>query len=208
MFQTNIGRGKAAHHLMVAAARRLDAGIWCVSEPNLRLAEAAGWEMDRDGVAAVVVRAPDLTVGRYFRGAGYVGVETGVGTFVSCYVSPNIDWAAYLEYLQDLGDVVRGIGGLVVVAGDFNAKSPEWLAAATGPDRRGRGLSEWASSLGLVVINSGEHTFERGPSKTAPDVTFAGGGRWLPEWGTGKFSTRTAMVSTGTSRMRWGGKPR
>lgn len=46
--------------------------------------------------------------------------------YYSCYWSPNSTAAEFEDFMDRLENSVRGTGCLVVVAGDFNAKSHEW----------------------------------------------------------------------------------
>jgi len=58
----------------------------------------------------------------------------------------------------------------VVIAGDFNSKSPEWGSPIE--DRRGRALADLLAALGLAVCNEGNGpTFVRGASESHLDLT-------------------------------------
>lgn len=64
---------------------------------------------------------------------------------------------------------------MVLVAGDFNAKSPEW--GDHREDAKGRALADWAASLGLIPCNRGDKpTFSRvynsGISRSHINITF------------------------------------
>lgn len=55
----------------------------------------------------------------------------------------------------------KHLPGPVVVAGDFNAHSALWGSPDTKDDTRGEDVVEWASALGLVLLNEpGSITFE------------------------------------------------
>ena len=68
---------------------------------------------------------------------------------------------------------MRDISGLLLVAGDFNARAIEWGLPET--NSRGRHLLEIAARLGLVVTNEGSVTTYRRPGfgESIPDITFA-----------------------------------
>ena len=70
-------------------------------------------------------------------------------------------------------DVLRDISGLLLVAGDFNARAVEWGMPET--NSKGRDLLEMAARLGLVVANEGSVTTYRRPGfgESIPDVTLA-----------------------------------
>lgn len=106
------------------------------------------------------------------KGEGYVWVRFSRWTFYSCYFSPNREIDEYKRFLQDIEVSVRKQGGMTVVAGDFNAKAPDW--GSPRANARGEILTEWAARLDLVLSNVGEvPTFCRGPSTSIIDLTWS-----------------------------------
>jgi len=80
-----------------------------------------------------------------------------------------------LEYTAALGDLdnaIRSRGDVpVILAGDFNAWHVEWGSITSNP--RGCALSDLASSLGLLLANTGTApTFRRGEATSVIDITF------------------------------------
>ncbi|KAL4083820.1 hypothetical protein QTP88_029136 [Uroleucon formosanum] len=65
---------------------------------------------------------------------------------------------------------IRTSGDTVVLAGDFNAKSPVLCSPTT--DIRGEHLADMAASLNLNAANTGSPTFVRGASETHIDFSF------------------------------------
>ncbi|RLU14683.1 hypothetical protein DMN91_013075, partial [Ooceraea biroi] len=62
--------------------------------------------------------------------------------------------AEYEGFLDRLGGcIVRHPRGLLLVAGDFNAKSALW--GSRRPDAKGAVLADWAAGLGLHLLNVG-----------------------------------------------------
>ena len=85
------------------------------------------------------------------RGNGYVVIEwAGI-----VYVSPNCGWAAFEEFLDEVGDCVRRhLPRQVLVLWNFNAHSTEWGNPRT--DARGRELSDWvADGVNTCVARRG-----------------------------------------------------
>ncbi|VVC42593.1 Endonuclease/exonuclease/phosphatase [Cinara cedri] len=158
----NVDGGRAAHDLMEASAVALKADILIVGEP---------------GRAAVVIANPQLALTESDPGVedGFRWVTCGGHRYYACYWSPNTDFAGFEDFLLRLESSVRSSGVPVVVAGDFNAKSPEWGDSREGA--KGRALVDWAASLDLAVCNrGGRPTFTRahgtGVSSSCIDVSF------------------------------------
>lgn len=154
-----------------------------ISEPNKRIASYKPWFLDSKLDAGIIVIDPKLKVTETGKGDGFVWVRiTGV-TIFSCYISPNISFEEYNKFLDSLGCKIRTNSTKVIVAGDLNAKSPEW--GSPSEDRRGRLVTEWLSSLNLTVINNGRTpTFERGQQKSYIDVTLCSEdvSRYIKNW--------------------------
>lgn len=173
VLQINIDRGRAAHHLALATAVKWDIDLIMMGECNGKLAAAAGLRMDVNKDAAVGV------VGRRARidedavpGRGFIWLKANDINFCSCYISPNIPVGEFEDFLYELGISVRQKAGHILIAGDFNASSPEWGGVRV--DRRGELLADWVSQLDLVILNVGDvPTFSRGDRKSRPDITLA-----------------------------------
>jgi len=71
----------------------------------------------------------------------------------------------------------------VLIAGDFNSKSPEWGESRS--DRRGAVISEFVARNDLVILNRGnESTFQRGEAASIIDITIGSAGiaRKVNDW--------------------------
>jgi hypothetical protein len=71
---------------------------------------------------------------------------------VCVYFSPNSGLAAFEDFLDGVGKCVRRyIPRQVLVLGDFNAHTSQWDIPRM--NIRGRMLSDWATGLGLLLVN-------------------------------------------------------
>lgn len=89
-----------------------------------------------------------------------------------------MEYTVFVNFLDRLEGCLRTKKGMVLVAGDFNAKSPAWGDHKEDP--KGRMLMDMMASLGMVVCNSGDRpTFSRvyggGISRSQIDITFISG---------------------------------
>jgi len=99
-------------------------------------------------------------------------VKWGPIYVASCYAPPRWTPGEFETFLERLGAVVQGIlhDAPIIVAGDFNAKSPAW--GETRRDRRGNALVGWASEHGLCVLNRGRvSTCVRPQGESIVDIT-------------------------------------
>lgn len=98
----------------------------------------------------------------------------------SCYYSPNDSYDVFLKNLDDLEDSIRKTKGQLLMAGDFNSKSPEWGLNKLG--KRGVAVSELMERNGLIVQNQRQtYTFRRGDTGSVVDLTFTNNIK-LHEW--------------------------
>lgn len=102
MLQINIDRGKAAHDLLLATASSMSADLVMLSEPNRKLAKAAGWECDARGDAALVILNKTLTVSEIYRGKGFIGFKLKDFAAFSCYISPNCSFEEFKADVDEL----------------------------------------------------------------------------------------------------------
>ena len=81
-------------------------------------------------------------------------------SIVSCYLTPNESIGDLQAKFDSLENMLRDIGGELVVTGDFNAKALEWGEGR--PDSKGGRVLDMASRTGLVKVNTGStSTFRR-----------------------------------------------
>ena len=93
------------------------------------------------------------------------------------YISPNSKIGRYRKFLDVLGESVNTWERDVVVAGDFNAKSP-LRGSSTVNDLRSSILEDWMAERCMVWHNCGnekkmEKTFLRVSQKSHIDLTLS-----------------------------------
>nr|BAK38647.1 unnamed protein product [Tribolium castaneum] len=170
--QLNMNRSQTVHDCLYCLARKLDTHILIVSEPNKKHIRKGGWYVDELESAAIKILSRDIKVLSWGSELGFIWVQTSLCYVFGCYISPNVSFNDFENYLYRLRDSLRGRGGAAVVAGDFNAKAYAW--GSHTEDARGSALADLIGELNMVVINRGEKpTFQRGESASFIDVTFS-----------------------------------
>jgi len=131
-----------------------------VAEPYKIPDDNPNWVGNESGSAAIVRVAADISPSLRLvrRGEGFVAAEWGPYYIVSCYAPPRWRSGRFDTFLDQLGavvdDIFRGTpNALMIVAGDFNARSPAWGDTRRNP--RGHPLENWMSRHGLVLLNTG-----------------------------------------------------
>jgi hypothetical protein len=151
--QLNVNRSSTVHDLLQRMGEETDADILLVCEPNRKRIDGSDWYVDRLQDAAIKALGRETIVDRYGSGEGHVWIETGPYRFISAYVSPNSGWGAYERRLEEVGVCVRSSRRQVLLAGDFNAKSPLW--GSKREDQRGAALADLLAQCDLTVLNQG-----------------------------------------------------
>ncbi|XP_043470225.1 uncharacterized protein LOC122503663 [Leptopilina heterotoma] len=133
----------------------------------------SNWFQDASRRSGIIICNPVLAIGKFLEtGDGFVWVEVAGVRIYSCYFSPNDPLAKFDTEILSLEESLKTCVGDVLIAGDFNSKSPEW--GETRLDRRGTLVTDMISANGLVVLNRGkEFTFRRGVSGFILDLTIA-----------------------------------
>lgn len=173
ILQANLNRSRTADALLHQLAYELKADLLILSE-QYRDLDPRYWYRDELGTAAIWIRDPVKTVvNAHGRGKGFVWVQSGGVTYVSCYLTPNEFIQPFREKVDALEDEIQRLAGNIIVAGDFNAKSAEW--GMPNANSRGNYITDMAARIGLIVLNIGSTTTFRRPGygETIPDVTFA-----------------------------------
>jgi len=171
--QVNLNNCWAAEQLMFQTAADSDTDIFIVSEPYTKHGNGDNWCSSTDGSAAVATtHATSFVRDGQGSGDGFAWMSIGELTVFSCYWRPSTTLDEYALFLGDLEAAIRARGSAsIVLAGDFNAWNIERGSRANNP--RGVPLSDLASSLGLILANSGTTpTFVRGAATSIIDVTF------------------------------------
>lgn len=171
--QLNAGRSKIAHDLLEAKALQDRASLLLVSEPNQAFTKT--WLRDApDGDVAIKIMptAATAAAGSGSPGRGILWVKLGKIAIYTCYFSPNATLQQYKDWLQLLQASITSHRGLVLVTGDFNARSPQWGGTVTNP--RGLLMADLIAACNLHLINTGDTpTFARGSSVSYLDLTLA-----------------------------------
>lgn len=140
--------------LALATAKNMDIDIVLISEPNkAMLQKQKEWVVDENLDACIVILRNETEMKKSGNGAGFCYIETNKYTVFSCYSSGNRDIEDMEALLNEIGSRMNGTMSNVIVAGDFNAKSPLW--GETRNDRRGDMLAEWIAERDLIVLNDG-----------------------------------------------------
>lgn len=172
ILQINLNGCQAAQDLMVQLAEERRTDLVIISEQYRNASHR--WHSGAGSRSAIYTPTTDsrVTGVGFDSGGGWTWVELERYRFYSCYFSPNSPIATFVNDLRRLEDDVKSSNLPVILAGDFNAKAPEWGSQTT--DRRGTLLSEMASHLHLHAANQGcNYTFVRGSGGSVIDVTFA-----------------------------------
>lgn len=134
VLQINLGRRRDAHDLAISTALEKGYDILAISEPNIKKARDAQWQLDERGDTAIVIVRGNLPA-RSGKGQGHTWVEVGGARIISVYVSPNTGLKALVDDLSGLQRTMAEAQGDCIVAGDLNAKSEAWGSNCT--DQRG-----------------------------------------------------------------------
>ncbi|XP_050597870.1 uncharacterized protein LOC126925908 [Bombus affinis] len=147
-------RARRAQDLLLQTIRENRVALAVVAEPY-RVPDAPNWIRDSNGSTAITWSSALSPPGALLdSGNGFVAVEWNRIAIVGIYISPNSGVAAFGDFLNEIGDCVRRcLPRQVLVLGDFNARSSQW--GDTKTDSRGRMLTDWAATLGLVLVNRG-----------------------------------------------------
>jgi len=148
-----------------------------MSEPYRCGLEVDGWYSDTGNKAAIMAFNPKIHVQEIGPkdNPGFWWVRIENMTIYACYWSPNTDYTLFVDFLDKLEGCIRNKKGMVIVGGDFNAKSPAW--GDHREDQKGKTLMDMMASLGMIACNSSDKpTFTRvyngGISRSHIDITF------------------------------------
>jgi len=176
VIQVNLNKSWTAQQLLLQTMAERGSHIAVLSEHNRSMGDSEHWAESLDRKCAVFApNSSDVTLDVQGAGTGFVWVWLNDVLLYRCYCTPN---CSIQEYDIFLGGIELSITQQIrvpanlVVAGDFNAHSPEW--GSVGLDSRGSMLSDLAASLGLTVRNVGTGpTFSRATAASIIDVTLA-----------------------------------
>ncbi|XP_026830885.1 uncharacterized protein LOC113563438 [Ooceraea biroi] len=175
VLQANLNRARRAQDLFLQSLAERGYALGIAAEPFRPPADGPSWAVGGGGLVAIVrgdaAGSPPLRVLEV--GGEFVAAQWGGITVVGVYVSPSLSLAEYEGFLDRLGGcIVRHPRGLLLVAGDFNAKSALW--GSRRPDAKGAVLADWAAGLGLHLLNVGsDSTCVRWAGESVVDLTWA-----------------------------------
>lgn len=153
ILQINLNRCRLAQDLLVQNACQLGVDLVIISEPYRVLPE---WMGDTTGDAAIWIigfKGRFASLAPSVSAEGIATATVGNTVVVSCYCRPSRKGPDFLKYLEDLEEILisrmsPGMG--VVVAGDFNAKSPAWGGKAA--DRRDHAVLGLLARVRMVPV--------------------------------------------------------
>lgn len=154
ILQINTNRSRQAHDMALSTAINLKVDVLIVSEPNVAAVRARmDWICDENYNSAIKILSNKIGVRNQGHGNGFSYVETSELTLFSCYSSGNREIDDLEETLYEIEQHLRASRSKAIIAGDFNAKSPQWGMDLS--DARGQMLTDWIASNDLVVSNRG-----------------------------------------------------
>ena len=110
--------------MQIARERRAD--VLLISE-QYRKPENSVWFQDASRRAGIITCNPDLGVAKVLEtDRGFVWVELAGVRVYSCYFSPCDPFDIFESQILALEESLHEAVGQVLIAGNFNSKSPEW----------------------------------------------------------------------------------
>lgn len=181
--QGNIHRSKTAREILSQLCLERNIDLLIISE-QYQNENNSNWFSDTLGTAAIWIKNPSkFIIKDYGAGEGFVWVKDEI-TIISCYFTSNEPVSQFESKLQNLEDVIQNMNGEIIIAGDFNAKAPEW--GMDIGDSRGRRIINMIARLDLIILNKGKTpTFRRAGNKgTIPDISLSTGniGKQIKQW--------------------------
>lgn len=175
--QANLNHCSAAQDLLLQDVLEENIHVAFISEP-LSVPDSPAWIADKTKKAAIWWNCTrcELPCVLVKRSDGFVIVRMGDIILVSCYITPNCAWRAYVEYLERIRDTLEEFSGLrILIGGDFNARSTVWGDRRT--NGRGELMLDIMSELDLRVLNVGNApTCVRAQGSSIVDTTWASPG--------------------------------
>lgn len=172
IIQCNLNRSPRAFDLLTQEMTGSGISIAIIAEPPF-VADNTHWLSSTNQLAAIYWR-PNISVTPRLiaRSRGVIAVKLGEISVVSCYISPNVPRGEFLEFVDELSDVLNLTMNKTLVGGDFNAKSVMW--GSTYSNERGNTIEDWAAEQDLRLLNTGaEPTCLRAQGTSIVDLSWA-----------------------------------
>lgn len=220
MIQGNVNHSGLAQDLLIQRTRERRADVVGMVEPHSINDRDRRSVSDVDGTAVLIINdeRPFGCILERIRGKGYAAVVTKEWTICVSYFSPNGRREAF-EGL--LGSMERRLGHRtvnMVIMADWNARRRTWGDRASNV--RGSILEEWASGMGLLLLNEwGAVTCRRPQGESGVDQTWVRGGGgenrewfWRVDWKGGEntsdhypleFGFRERKVTNRSTHLGW-----
>lgn len=153
LLQINTNRSRLALDMALYTGKKLGASVLLVSEPNqLTIDGRKDWIHDDRLDSAIKILDDHLILTNQAHGKGFTYVTTADYTIYSCYFSGNKEIQDLEESLWQIRERIQSNKETPIIAGDFNAKSPQWGMNHT--DSRGVVLTEWIAENKLAIANT------------------------------------------------------
>ncbi|RLU27059.1 hypothetical protein DMN91_000858 [Ooceraea biroi] len=172
VLQINLNHSWGAQDLIRHHVLEFSIDICCISELHFVPAGDPSWYSSSNGLAALYwvptrLRCSGVLV---WVTNNFVAVRFGPVTMASVYISPSVSVAVYLNFLDDLRDLVLTTRGELLIYSDFNASSLSW--GCWSANRHGELLKELISELDLRLCNvDGSFTCVRARGSSVVDLT-------------------------------------
>ncbi|XP_071652611.1 uncharacterized protein [Temnothorax longispinosus] len=157
--QLNLNGNKEAQDLLVHHSREMGAAVCAISEPARTHSPYQLWFHSHDHLAAIFVnnRVTAHPATLEARGRHCVLVRLGEIYILSCYISPNVDFPTFSDFLEELSNICFCVAhnNRLIICGDFNTHSVSW--GSNTSNVRGEALKELASQLDWRLMNQGNY---------------------------------------------------
>ncbi|KAG5858320.1 hypothetical protein JTB14_000259 [Gonioctena quinquepunctata] len=152
ILQTDLGRARAAHDEAEITAYENQSDIIIISKPNEHFFVRFIREKNRDVAVKLIKKI--IQIRKIKTGKGYVALEFGDWILNCGYYSPNKPLENFNTFFDKIALQVCANKSEIVIAGHYNAESRLWCSPLK--DAREDYIEEWAASLVLVYINTGQ----------------------------------------------------
>ena len=168
--QINLAKSRYALDLLVQSAIGKKADVLIVCEQPT-ISESVVSVQDTTRRAGIIIHNRKITLGDFKTTKfGFAWAEIDNIRIYSCYFSPNDSIEKFKKELNELEISLKTTRKELLIAGDFNGKSPEW--GEHRADKRGDIVCEFVARNNLVILNIGsENTFRRGDAASIIDLT-------------------------------------
>lgn len=175
LIQSNVNHARAAQDLLMHTLAERGCTLSIIAEPYRVPEEHPSWASDNTRTVAITWRWWDgaPVCSPLATGNRFVAVKWGIFVVIGTYLPPSEPIASYERRLEDIASCIKEFARYpIILGGDFNAWNCTWGSRYT--NQRGAILEDWASSLGLHLLNKGgENTCVRPQGSSIVDLTWA-----------------------------------